>query len=87
MKICFIDEAGDLGPLAEPPQPNDQPVPIIGGLFVDAADLVAFTSDFLALKYRYFSNPPYPWSRPPDRIPPELRGSEIRPRSASAQNP
>ena len=24
--ICFVDEAGDLGVLANPPQPNDQPV-------------------------------------------------------------
>ncbi len=57
-ETCFIDEAGDLGALAEPPRPNDQPVPVIGGPFVDAVDLVAFTSGFLALKQRHFPNPP-----------------------------
>ena len=45
MKICFIDEAGDLGALTDPPQPNDQPVLVIGGLFVDVADLASFTAD------------------------------------------
>ena len=38
MKACFIDEAGDLGALANPPQPNDQPVLVSGGLFVDIAN-------------------------------------------------
>jgi len=78
MKICFIDEAGDLGALAEPPQPNDQPVLVIGGLFVDAAGLMAFTTDFLTLKHRYFPNLPYPSPRLPDRILPEIKGAEIR---------
>ena len=85
MKICFIDEAGDLGALADPPQPNDQPVLVIGGLFVDAADLASFTADFLALKHRYFPNLPYPSPRPPDRILPEIKGAEIR-RNATRGN-
>ena len=38
LKICFNDEAGDLGKLGDPPRPNDQPVLVIGGLFVDADD-------------------------------------------------
>lgn len=60
MKICFIDEAGDLGALANPPLPNDQPVLVISGLFVDAASLHGLTDDFLNLKQRYFPNLPYP---------------------------
>ena len=83
MKICFIDEAGDLGALTDPPQPNDQPV--IGGLFVDAADLASFTADFLALKHRYFPNLPYPSPKPLDRILPEIKGAEIR-RNATRVN-
>lgn len=37
MQLCFIDEAGDLGVLRDPPAPNEQPVLAIAGLFVDAA--------------------------------------------------
>lgn len=78
MRVCFIDEAGDLGALANPPQPNDQPVLVIAGLLIDAACLQAFTGDFLALKHRYFPNLPYPSNRPLDRILPEIKGAEIR---------
>ena len=49
MKICFMDEAGDLGELHDPPQPNDQPVLVIGGLMVDAAEFHALTREFLSL--------------------------------------
>ncbi len=37
MKVCYIDESGDLGILPASPLPggNDQPVLVIGGLFVD----------------------------------------------------
>ena len=41
LQICFIDEAGGLGVLGNPPLPNDQPVLVIGGLFVDVATLPA----------------------------------------------
>ncbi len=78
MRICFIDEAGDLGPLSDPPQPNDQPVLVVGGLFAEAANLLAFTADFLDLKYRYFPNLPYPSARFLDRILPEIKGADIR---------
>ena len=78
MRICFVDEAGDLGPLADPPKPNDQPVLVISGLFVDAANLLALTADFLALKHRYFPNLPYPSPRLLDRILPEIKGADIR---------
>ena len=78
MRVRFIDEAGDLGALADPPLPNDQPVLVIGGLFVDAANLQALTGDFLALKHRYFSNLPYPSARPLDRILPEIKGADVR---------
>ena len=78
MKICFIDEAGDLGALANPPLPNDQPVLVISGLFVDAASLHGLTDDFLNLKQRYFPNLPYPSAKPLDRILPEIKGADVR---------
>lgn len=78
MKICFIDEAGDLGALTNPPQPNDQPVLVIGGLFVDTANLHDFTHAFLDLKLQYFPNLPYKSAKPLDRILPEIKGADIR---------
>ena len=32
LKICYIDEAGELGQLGDPPRQNDQPVLVVGGL-------------------------------------------------------
>ena len=59
LRVCFIDEAGDLGALGNPPRPNDQPVLVIAGLFLDAASLQELTLDFLMLKKQYFPGPPY----------------------------
>ena len=78
LHICFVDEAGDLGALGNPPQPNDQPVLAIGGLFVDAANLANLTDNFLTLKYQYFPGLPYPSTRHLDRILPEVKGADIR---------
>ena len=37
VKICYIDESGDLGTMPEnpPPDGNHQPVLVIGGIFAD----------------------------------------------------
>lgn len=78
MHACFIDEAGDLGALGDPPLPNDQPVLAIAGLFVDIARLQDLTQHFLDLKQRYFPGLPYPSTRPLDRILPEIKGAEVR---------
>ena len=45
MRVCYIDEAGDLGALADPPQPNDQPVLVIAGLFMGITYLAAGKED------------------------------------------
>ena len=78
MQICFIDEAGDLGVLASPPRPNDQPVLVIGGLFVDVANLTKLTDRFLQLKHRYFPGLRYPSAKVLDRILPEVKGADVR---------
>ena len=85
LHICFVDEAGDLGALGSPPQPNDQPVLVIGGLFVAVASLADLTDSFLTLKYRYFPGLPYRSTRHLDRILPEIKGAEIR-RNATRGN-
>ena len=78
MHLCFIDEAGDLDALSNLPLPDEQPVLVIGGLFVDAPNLPALTGHFLDLKHRYFPGLRYPSPRPLDRILPEVKGADIR---------
>lgn len=78
MKICFIDESGDLGALGNPPLPNDQPVLTVAGLFIDADRLADLTRDYLRLKYKYFPQLPYISPRPLDRILPEIKGDDLR---------
>ena len=78
MQLCFIDEAGDLGVLGDPPAPNDQPVLVVAGLFVDAARLASLTHDYLDLKHRFFPNLNYPSIRRLDRVLPEIKGAELR---------
>ena len=78
LQICFIDEAGVLGVLGNPPLPNDQPVLVIGGLFVDFANLASFTDNFLNLKHQHFPRLPYPSTKPLDRILPEVKGADVR---------
>ena len=78
LQLCFIDEAGDLGVLGDPPAPNDQPVLVVAGLFVDAARLASLTDEYLNLKYRFFPNLYYPSTRHLDRILPEIKGAELR---------
>ena len=78
MKVCFVDEAGDLGALSDPPRQNDQPVLVIGGLILDAGNLHDFTARFLDLKSQYFPRLPYPSPRPLDRILPEIKGQDLR---------
>ena len=78
MQLCFIDEAGDLGALRDPPAPNEQPVLAIAGLFVDAGRLASLTHEYLDLEDRFFRNLHYPSKRRLDRMPPEIKGAEVR---------
>lgn len=78
MKVCFVDEAGDLGALPDLPRRNDQPVLVVGGLFLDVAHLHDFTERFLNLKFQYFPALPYRSPRPLDRILPEIKGQDLR---------
>ena len=78
LHVCFVDEAGDLGALGNPPLPNDQPVLAIGGLFVDVANLASLTDNFLSLKHQYFPGLPYRSPLPLDRILPEIKGADVR---------
>jgi len=80
VKICYVDEAGDLGMLPQNPmkRDNNQPVFVIAGIFIDSDRLYGLTQDFIHLKQRYYpglcsSNIKYL-----DRILPEIKGADVR---------
>jgi len=79
MYCCYVDESGDTGALpAAALIADNQPVLVLGGLFLDLARLEDLTHDFLHLKYRYFPGLPYPSALHLDRIIPEIKGAELR---------
>jgi hypothetical protein len=78
MYIAYMDDAGDLGAVANPPQHNDQPVFALTLLFVNQTRLAALVPEFLQVKRNFF----------PGLIPPathflaavlkEVKGADIR---------
>lgn len=80
VKICYVDEAGDLGmlPLETQKKGNNQPVLVIGGIFVDAEKLYGITQDFIHLKQRYYPGLCSQTEKYLDRILPEIKGAEVR---------
>ena len=79
-KICYVDEAGDLGalPLDIKRKGNNQPVFVIGGLFIDTDRLYGITQDFIHLKQRFFPTLCPNSMKYLDRILPEIKGADIR---------
>lgn len=59
LQPCFVDEAGDLGALCNPPQANVQPVPVVGGFLIDSAKLPILTDNVICLKHEHFPDLPY----------------------------
>ena len=54
MHIAYMDDAGDLGALANPPLHNDQPVFALTLLVVNQVRLAALVPEFLQIKRNYF---------------------------------
>ncbi|MCQ2965232.1 MAG: DUF3800 domain-containing protein [Alphaproteobacteria bacterium] len=80
VKLCYIDESGDLGPipLINNVSENYQPVLIIGGIFIDSDVLPDLTHDFIGLKHRFYPGLNYPTDKFLDRIIPEIKGADLR---------
>ena len=53
MYIAYMDDAGDLGAVANPPQHNDQPVFALTLLFVNQTRLAALVPEFLQAKRNF----------------------------------
>src|SRR5271165_654403 len=54
MYIAYMDDAGDLGSIANPPQQNDQPVFALAFLLVNQTRLSALVPEFLQIKRNYY---------------------------------
>jgi len=80
MKLCYIDEAGDLGSIPAIPSQSHkrQPVLVIGALFLDADHLPQFTHSYLNLKARFFPEVRSTLHRHLEMILPEIKGADIR---------
>jgi hypothetical protein len=78
MYIAYMDDAGDLGTVSNPPLHNDQPVFALTILLISQTRLSSLVPDFLQLKRNYF----------PGLIPPathfltsvlnEIKGADLR---------
>ena len=78
MYIAYMDDAGDLGAIADPPQHNDQPVFALTVLLVNQARLSALVPEFLRLKRSYYPGLIPPASRFLAAVLKEVKGADIR---------
>lgn len=78
MKLCYIDESGDLGTILASQSRQSQPVLVIGALFLDSDYLHQFTRHYLNLKARFFPEVRSKLYTHLQMILPEIKGSEIR---------
>jgi len=75
MRVCYVDESGDLGPLASATS-DTQPVFVIAGLSIPRANLAFLTHDFLRLKKQFF--PQITKGSYLDTVLVEIKGADLR---------
>jgi hypothetical protein len=73
-----MDDAGDLGTVANPPNHNDQPVFALTLLLVNQTRLAAFVPDFIQLKRNFFPGLCPPASHFLASVLPEIKGADLR---------
>jgi len=78
MHIAYMDDAGDLGALANPPLHNDQPVFALTLLLVNQVRLAALVPEFLQIKRNYFPGLIPPASHFLAAVLSEIKGADIR---------
>jgi hypothetical protein len=78
MHIAYMDDAGDLGALANPPLHNDQPVFALTLLVVNQVRLAALVPEFLQIKRNYFPGLIPPASHFLAAVLPEIKGADVR---------
>ena len=78
MKICYVDESGDLNGLPAVPTDADQPVFAITGLVFDSVELRNVINEFIILKQQFYPGLPYRSSQFLDAVLAEIKGAEVR---------
>jgi hypothetical protein len=78
MYIAYMDDAGDLGALANPPQHNDQPVFALTFLLVNQTRLSALVPEFLQIKRNFYPGLIPPASHFLAAVLKEVKGADIR---------
>jgi hypothetical protein len=78
MHIAYMDDAGDLGTISNPPQHNDQPVFALTFLLVNHTRLNALVPDFLQLKRNFFPGLIPPATHFLAAVLPEIKGADVR---------
>lgn len=77
MRFCFVDESGDASSLKSATD-TSQPILVMAGVFIDAANIPGLTQDFLALKRRYFPGITGNTAHVLDDMRVEVKGSYLR---------
>jgi hypothetical protein len=78
MYIAYVDDAGDLGAIANPPQHNDQPVFALTMLLVNQTRLSAMVPEFLQVKRNFFPGLIPPASHFLGAVLKEIKGADLR---------
>ena len=78
MYIAYMDDAGDLGTIANPPLHNDQPVFALTLLLINRNRLAALVPEFLQIKRNYFPGLIPPASHFLAAVLSEIKGADLR---------
>jgi hypothetical protein len=78
MQIAYMDDAGDLGMLANPPQHNDQPVFALTLLVTAHTRLSAMVAEYLQIKRNFYPGLIPPASHFLEAVLTEVKGADLR---------
>jgi len=78
MQIAYMDDAGDLGIVANPPQHNDQPIFSLTILIANQVRLSSLVPEFLQIKRNYFPGLIPPSSHFLAAVLKEIKGADLR---------
>lgn len=77
MHLCYVDEAGDSS-LITSATSTDQPLMVIGALFIDADRVKPLTEEFLGIKRKYFPGVFSSIRHDLDTLTVEIKGCDVR---------
>ena len=78
MQIAYMDDAGDLGAVADPPLYNDQPIFALTLFIVNQNRLSALVPEFLRIKRKFYPGLNPPASKFLAAVLKEVKGADVR---------